>query len=151
LIPISQDLFRSESDERQFTFRWGEAGERPHIRVITRPWEEISYEPVDEFNPGMADLVAYAGEYHSREAEVTLVVTVEGGELVVHRRPFSRFALGPLYPDVFRLSPGFIVDERGDAALPPLIQFHRDGIGRVQELSIRQPGTFDVRFGREVR
>jgi CubicO group peptidase (beta-lactamase class C family) len=81
------------------------------------------------------DLVQYAGEYYSPDAETTLRVAVEEGRLVAMRRPSSRMALTPWSRDVF------------DAAIGR-ITFMRDEAGRITQLSVEQPRVYDLRFDR---
>jgi CubicO group peptidase (beta-lactamase class C family) len=89
------------------------------------------------FTPAAEDLAAYAGEYYSPDAETTLVVTVEGGGIVAHRRPATRITLTPIERDRFNAGAGL-----GG------IRFIRDSAGRVTELSVSQDRVFDLRFDR---
>jgi CubicO group peptidase (beta-lactamase class C family) len=89
------------------------------------------------FTPSAADLAAYAGEYHSPDAETTLVVAVEGSALVARRRPATRITLTPVERDRFNAGGGL-----GG------VRFLRDASGRVTELSVSQERVFDLRFDR---
>jgi CubicO group peptidase (beta-lactamase class C family) len=89
------------------------------------------------FTPSAADLASYAGEYYSPDAETTLVVSVEGGRLVAHRRPASNLALTPVERDRFNASGGL-----------GAVRFVRDQSGRVTQLSVSQERVFDMRFDR---
>jgi hypothetical protein len=86
--------------------------------------------------PTAADLAAYAGEYYSPDAEATLVVAVEDGRLVAHRRPATRINLTALERDRF------------NAGGLGGVRFIRDAQGRVSELSVSQDRVFDLRFER---
>ncbi|TVR66211.1 MAG: class A beta-lactamase-related serine hydrolase [Gemmatimonadales bacterium] len=88
------------------------------------------------FEPSAHDLAAFAGVYHSDDAETTLEVAVEEGELMVLRRPSTRMTLRP-GSDV-------------DAFNGPLGQlvFIRDESGEVREISLRQARVHDLRFHR---
>jgi CubicO group peptidase (beta-lactamase class C family) len=138
LWPISPNEFQVGSGERRFTLEAGPDGERPLIREAVGAWDEATYEPVEDFDPGIGELAEYVGEYHSPDAEANLVVAVEGGELVMSRRPASRFRLDPVYPDAFRTSLG-------------LVRFHRDRDGTVSALGLSQPRVHDIRFRRDAR
>jgi hypothetical protein len=114
-------------------------GGRPAIRVMSGEYHDGTYEPVDEFAPSARELQVYQGEYYSYDAETTLIVALEGGRLVVHRRPDSKATISAVYQDAF------------DAGQLGLIRFHRDGGGRVVELSVRQGRVYDMRFQRVER
>jgi hypothetical protein len=90
---------------------------------------------VAEFTPTADELEAYVGEFYSPDAETTLTALVQDGKLVLLRRPNTRFALTPVYLDVFQASPG-------------MIRFVRDASGRVTEISLRQSRVYDMRFQR---
>jgi len=83
-----------------------------------------------------------AGEPHPHpharagHRETTLSVSLEGGKLVVHRRPDWTSTLSPEYADAF------------DSPHLGLIRFHRTSSGPVTELSVRQPRVYDMRFRR---
>jgi hypothetical protein len=83
--------------------------------------------------PSALDLAAYAGEYISDEAELTLRVTAQDGALTVHRRPETKLALTPTFKDAF-------TSELGG------IQFLRDARGAVREMSVSQDRVWDLRF-----
>jgi CubicO group peptidase (beta-lactamase class C family) len=89
------------------------------------------------FTPAPGDLAAYAGEYHSPDAETTLLVVAEEGRLFALRRPDSRIALAPTGRDRFNAGGGL-----GG------VRFIRDAAGRVTELSVSQARVFDLRFER---
>jgi CubicO group peptidase (beta-lactamase class C family) len=90
----------------------------------------------ERFAPSPDDLRSYPGVYHSDDAETTLEVGVDDGQLVVRRRPASRMALSPgTAPDTFGSPLG-------------TIRFIRDDAGRVTELSVSQARVFDMRFQR---
>ena len=102
-------------------------------------YHDGNYEPVEEFAPSARALREYEGEYYSYDAETTLILSVEGGELVAHRRPDARLPFSPVYPDAFN------ADRLG------LVRFHRDPNGRVVELRVRQGRVYDMRFQRVER
>lgn len=88
------------------------------------PWE-----------PTPVDLAAYAGEYHSPDVEMTLVASVEEGELLLFRRPASRMSMRPVSTDTF-------------AAQIGTVRFIRDESGAVTQLSVSISRVDDLRFDR---
>ena len=92
--------------------------------------------PARTFQPTAAQLQSYAGIYTSDEAETTFTIAVEGGALVLKRRPDTRLAMTPTVEDTF--------------SVPSLgtVRFLRGG-GRVNELSVSEDRVFDLRFRRE--
>ena len=82
---------------------------------------------------------AYTGIYDSDEAETSLTVAVEGGKLVLKRRPATTIALMPTYVDAFS------GPQVGD------IIFRRDEAGRVAAFSVVQDRVWDLRFSRRPR
>jgi len=87
------------------------------------------------YAPAASELAAFAGEYYSPDAEVTLTIAVEGGALIARRRPDRRIALTPVAADRFNSQLGGI-------------RFIRDGNGVVTELSVNQARVYDLRFER---
>lgn len=86
--------------------------------------------------PSPQDLEAYVGTFHSDDAETTLHVVVEEGEVVILRRPAARMNLRPSGEvDSFNGPLGTIV-------------FLRDEAGAVREISLRQARVHDLRFHR---
>lgn len=88
------------------------------------------------FTPSAHDLASFAGTYHSEDAETTLHLVVEEGELVALRRPSARMTLRP--------------GDDVDTFTGPLGQlvFLRDESGEVREISLRQARVHDLRFHR---
>jgi CubicO group peptidase (beta-lactamase class C family) len=106
------------------------------------------YERVERATPTAADLQAYAGTYVSDEAETTLRAVVDGGKLVLERRPDTKMVLTPLYADAFssnRNGSGD-PDESGSNAQLGTVVFRRDAAGRVTALSVVQERVWDLRF-----
>jgi CubicO group peptidase (beta-lactamase class C family) len=97
----------------------------------------IPYERVPPAAPSDAQLHEYAGVYVSEEAETTFVAAVDGGALVLRRRPASTLKLTPLYADAF--------------SAPQLgtVVFRRDAAGRIKEFSVSQDRVWDLRFVRQ--
>ncbi|CAN5764647.1 serine hydrolase domain-containing protein [soil metagenome] len=85
--------------------------------------------------PTAAQLAEYAGEYYSPDVEMSLVVTVEDGELHVFRRPASDMVLRPTAADTFTGQLG-------------MVRFIRGADGRVAEMSVSISRVDDLRFDR---
>lgn len=81
------------------------------------------------------DLLALVADYRSDEAEVTLTVAIDHGQLVLRRRPDTVVRLTPVAADVFRGSIGTVT-------------FRRNAAGAVEALSLRQERVWDLRFER---
>lgn len=136
LTPVSSSAFQVGSGDREFIFEESSAENRPAIQVIVDGYEEGTLVPVDDFEPNGEALEAFAGRYHSDDAETTLTVRVEDGELVAERRPGRTFELEPAYTDAF------LADGLG------LLRFDRNGSGEVTGLSLSLSRVFDMRFER---
>lgn len=89
------------------------------------------------FTADPKEFAAYAGRYHSDEAEVTYDVAIEADALVIKRRPDVVMRLRPTAKDEFSGAGG------------GTIRFIRDASGRVNELSYRGSRVFDLRFKRQ--
>jgi hypothetical protein len=82
------------------------------------------------------NLSEFVGVYASEEAESVLRVVVENGNLAIHRRPISSFALKPTYADAFYCSLGNV-------------RFVRDATQKIVALSLSGPRVWDLRFTRD--
>lgn len=93
--------------------------------------------PTPPMNPAPTSdqLQALVGAYDSDEADTTLTAAVEGGALVLKRRPATTITLTAIGPDTFRGSIGEV-------------RFHRDTSGRTTSLSVKQDRVWDLRFTR---
>jgi CubicO group peptidase (beta-lactamase class C family) len=91
--------------------------------------------PASTFHPTAAQLEAFAGTYTSDEAETTFGIAVEGGALVLKRRPDTKIVLTPTTEDAF------------SAGSLGTIHFHRNA-GHITELSVSEERVFDLRFRR---
>jgi CubicO group peptidase (beta-lactamase class C family) len=91
--------------------------------------------PAAAYAPTADQLASYAGTYTSDEAETVFTVVVEGGELVLRRRPANRTVLRATAEDTF---------EAGGLGT---IRFHRTD-GQVTQLGVSQARVFDLRFDR---
>ena len=97
---------------------------------------EDIWELVEPSTP--SDPTAFAGLYSSDEAEVTLRVTLENGNLVLHRRPDSSFPLKPTYADAFDSDLGNI-------------HFLRDATGKVVAFSLGEGRVWNLQFKRQAQ
>ena len=84
--------------------------------------------------PTAAQLGELTGEYHSREAEAVLQVSVEQDALVIKRRPDTVIKLTAVAPDKFRGAIGTITFQRAN--------------GSIQSFSVNQERVWDLRFTR---
>jgi CubicO group peptidase (beta-lactamase class C family) len=89
------------------------------------------------WTPARDRLEAYVGEYHSADAETTLVVSLEDGELVALRRPATRIPLVPVAEGEFSAGNGL-----------GRVVFVEEADGRVARLSVRQERVYDMPFER---
>ena len=95
---------------------------------------DIPIRRVREVRPTVEELVQYAGEYESEEADVSFNVRLQGDALVLSRRPDDFYPLTPLYAEAFDGGPGTIV-------------FRRDR-GRVVGFSVVQDRVWNLQFRR---
>ena len=115
--------------------KWAEEGDR--IRVTDEYGSVETYERAKKVTPTPAQLQELAGTYVSDEAETTLVAAVDGGSLVLKRRPDTVITLTPLYADAF------------SAPQLGLVIFRRDASGRVTSITVNQDRVWDLRFSRQ--
>jgi CubicO group peptidase (beta-lactamase class C family) len=140
LVPVSRDVFRVGDGGRELVFEPARGG-RPRVRLLEPgsadgSRQEAAFEPVDAFEPTASELAAYAGRFHSDDAETTFEARVDEGRLVLHRRPDARIVLVPAYRDVFR------------GAELGLVRFERDAAGRVTGFVLRQARVHGLEFRR---
>jgi hypothetical protein len=82
-----------------------------------------------------SELTAYVGRYESDEAETTFEVVIDGGTLVLTRRPATRIPMRPTARDAFAIG-------------GQTMTFHRGAGGEVEAMSIAGSRVFDMRFAR---
>ena len=136
LTPTAPLEFQAGADGPRVVFEEASSGGKPGFKVVDDGSRDRRFESVAAVAPNPSELRAYAGEYYSPDAEATLSVSIEGGKLVVHRRPGWTNTLSPEYADAF------------DAPDLGLLRFHRTKSGQVTELSVRQSRVWDMRFRR---
>jgi CubicO group peptidase (beta-lactamase class C family) len=134
LIPVSTDSFRFGSGAIRLTVGRLPSGAIAGVEVNTLG--EISrFERVEASRPASGELAAYAGEYASDEAEVTLHVAVHDGQLEIRRRPDVRIPLTANHLDGFSGTIG-------------QVRFIRNRQGTVTEMSISNDRVWDLRLTR---
>ena len=139
-LPPDDSLYRNANTGTLLTTdallaSWTQEGGR--IRVTDRYGSVEIYERANRVTPTPAQLQELVGAYVSDEAETTLVAAVDGGSLVLKRRPDSVIPLTPQYADAFA-APGL-----------GLVIFRRDASRRVTSMSVSQDRVWDLRFMRE--
>ena len=92
------------------------------------------YEKVEPAKPTVADLQAYAGDYISDEAQVTVHVALQGDRLMYQNRTGAWGQMTPTYRDGFNVPGGGTV------------RFLRDASGAVTEASITVERVWDLRL-----
>ena len=108
-----------------------------NVRLIDPNLNVEAYEQVARVSPTAAQMQDLAGTYVSDEAETTLVAAIEGGALVLKRRPDAVIRLTPEYADAF------------SAPQLGLVLFRRNASGAVTALSVNQDRVWDLRFVRQ--
>ena len=137
LIPQSDTEFQVGTSDRMFVFESADQSARSAIQVTVEGYEEERLEPVAAFDPDEEALDAFTGTYYSEDAETTLHIEREEGELVAERRPDDDFEFSPAYTDAFEVSGLGIV------------RFFRDEEGTVTEFALSRGRIYDLRFHRE--
>lgn len=132
LKPVAKDAF--EAGGARIDLERDPKGAVRGLRVAAGG-ELIAFDRVEPAHPTAADLAAFAGDYTSDEAELSLRVAVEDNKLVIHRRPDSTFVLTPTYADAFTSDLGGI-------------RFIRAARGAVTEMSVSVDRVWDLRFAR---
>ena len=96
------------------------------------------YERVVPAKPTIEQLKELVGTYISHDAETTITLAIEGGALVLKRRPDTALSLTPIYRDAFNSQLGIVI-------------FRRDRSGGTTELSVVQDRVWDLRFSRQAQ
>jgi len=135
LVPLSETEFQLGISDRLLLARHNGTN-RPNLVLRTGEYDDGIYEPVDAFSPSERELRAYEGEYHSNDAETSLVVVVRDTGLVALRRPAASYGLTPTYRDAFEMEHyGFV-------------RFERDAEGDVVALHLSVSRVYDMWFDR---
>jgi hypothetical protein len=113
------------------------AGRPKKIRVTgAGPKNVTSEEVTASFAPSSTDLRAFAGDYYSRELDVTYIVSAADSGLVMHVPGRSDITLRPVFPDAFH---GGVVD---------VVEFARDQGGVVTGFTVNTSSVQRLRFDR---
>jgi hypothetical protein len=112
---------------------WEAGPGRTGFRLVEGRVVTDRFEPVEAWEPSAGELRGLQGTFYSWDSETELRFTVEGEELVMHRRPADRAALRPAYPDAFYSPMGFL-------------RFVRDDSGEVEYVTLYQGRVYDMRF-----
>jgi CubicO group peptidase (beta-lactamase class C family) len=130
---ISKDLLGVEGSGMRLEIARGAAPDAVTGLRVVNGAETLTFDRVEPANPSAADLLALVGEYESDDAELTVRVAVEKGQLTLHRRPDTVFSLKPTFADAFASDLGGI-------------RFFRGPGGAVSEMSVTQDRVWDLRF-----
>jgi hypothetical protein len=112
-------------------------GRAPELRLITAESKPETLQRVDPFTPSATEVRAFAGEYASRELEVTYTIAAGDSGLVMRIPGRAPIVLEPIFLDAFR-APGLV----------DVLQFSRDARGAVSGFAVHGSGVRDLRFDR---
>lgn len=104
----------------------------PMTMTVTAPESVDRYIAETEWSPTAAELDAFAGVWHSDEADATFSIAVEGGKAWFVQKPSTRRQLRPQYKDHFTLGNGdgeiiwFTRDKTGTLTLHAGVSRTRD-------------------------
>jgi CubicO group peptidase (beta-lactamase class C family) len=134
-----------------FTFRPAKPGGRLQLEIS---WSDgpidVSERVTDAavWRPSSAVLAEYAGTWFSPDLDAGWQLETRGARLVLHRPGQVDFTLRPVARDRFLRGFG------PDGEISARLQFHRDGAGRLRDLSVSTPpgedSARDIRFTRPV-
>lgn len=133
LLRLSGREFQVGIGPARYVFDEGEG--RVGFREESWEYTNQRWEPVEPWTPAAGDLAAFAGTYHSADAETTYRISVEDGALVVWQRPGVTRTLEPIYRDAFRMGGS-------------IVRFRRGPSGAVDALSLSLGRVYDMRFAR---
>ncbi len=129
LTPIGKDRFEGPTGMR-FVFTLGQP-----VRLDIH-WQDehpMVYTAVPVAIPSLQQLAEYAGTYYSAEVEVTLVLTLREGKLILRRRLAPDTPMTPTYADAF-------------SGGGRTILFTRDRSGTVNGLTLSSGRVLHLRF-----
>lgn len=135
LTPLSESEFRVGSSDTRYVFESQGRTGNYRIQIHREGHGEEWLLPAEEADEDAMDLSRYTGTYESPDAETTVKITEEDGELVLHRRPDSEFTLNPVYKDAFS---GF-----------GMLRFFGDDGDQADEFAYSSGRVYDLRFYRK--
>jgi len=104
---------------------------------IADRYDRILYDRADETRMTPGQLAALVGRYRSTEADTIVQLSLDSGQLTLHRAPETRIPLEPLYRDAFSA-----------AGLGTLL-VNRSPDGSVGSVSVVQDRVWNLRFTRD--
>jgi hypothetical protein len=140
LVPVNANRFLVSGGTITVEFLPAGTGRAQELHVIgvgPKPWV---LQQQKAFTPSSTELRAFAGEYTSRELEVTYTVTARDSGLVALIPGRADVSLQPLFPDGFH--PAGFVD---------VVKFSRDARGVVTGFTVHAGGVRSLRFDRVKR
>lgn len=133
LRSLGAGRFEMGGGQRQtLSFEPGSNGGAMRLRIGEGPAAPV-LERRDPFEPGAAELEAFAGVYRSDEIELAYRMAIRDGTLRLERMKAPSAALEPVVTDTFTGQPG-------------TIRFERDGSGRVTGFVLDAGRVRHVRF-----
>jgi hypothetical protein len=130
LIPVSATRFVTDDG---YSYEFDGRGQ---MRASDEFGTVVVYDRVEPATPSVDQLKAFVGPYLSDEVGATLNVVLDGGRLVIRRRPDLTVPLTPVYADAFWGALGWVV-------------FRRDASGRIVALSVSQDRMWDLPYTRQ--
>ena len=133
LVAVSERHFTTPTGRTHIMVDPGTAGRRGKLRVWVDDGDTTEYEPMNA--PLAPETFAdYKGEYYSAEAEASISILFENGQVLMFGRPSNRSPLRPVYADGF-------------TALGSFIKFTRKN-GKVDGFLVTSGRARNVRFDR---
>ncbi len=130
LKPINGGSFML--NDRKLTFKDGS----PATASIANPDGSVTrLTMVSEWKPLAADLVGFAGDWSSDEAQAEFTITIEGDKAFIKQRPSMKLPLQPIYKDHF-------------AAQGYVVWVTRDLSGKIDRLHVGGSRMRDMYFER---
>lgn len=136
LIPVAPNRFQVIDSLVEFTFENGRDGKPLRVQRVNGRYPAVAYEAVASFNPSLAQLSDYAGNYYSEELDVTHSVSVKDGKLRIRVRSLPEREMNPIYADAF------MAGNLGQ------IKFVRDSAGKVNGYEIYTGRVRHLRFNK---
>lgn len=140
LRPLRDGSFQAGQGATRWRFEPGSNG-GPAVAIVTTVSDIDRYVAETAWSPTPVDLEAFAGEWHSDEADATLSVVVDGAQAFLVQRPVTRRPLEPVFADHFTIG-----NNAGN-----VMWFTRDAAGQVTTLHVGAGRMRDMPFARSRR